>query len=267
MVDLQKISGLPISLDKEKLDINFEGEFPSVKKSARTLEELKVYLKDPQNLKGPDPAYLVWRQAHLKEDDEEIKKNLMRYDITLLAPGLIGEEFVKTAGHYHAVKPGTGLTFPEVYEVLYGRGYFLIQKMDDGFSQVLEVYLVEAAPGQKVLVPPGFGHVTVNVFDGALAVANWISTDMTYNYEPYERYRGGAYYFTANQSGGIDILPNKNYGKVPEIKKLMAEELPKFDLIKSKPMYELARDLDKLRFLNYPEEFANDIDVKKVYKF
>ena len=254
MIDLQKISGLPIFLDKKNLELELRGDFPSVKKSARTLAELE--------------PYLMWREAHLESDDQNIGVRNLRYDLTLLAQGRInGDEFVKTAGHFHEVKTGTGLGYPEIYEVLSGRGYFLIQKMDEAFSRAEEVYLIEAAPKEKVLVPPGFGHTTINVYDEPLLVANWVGATMSYNYEPYKKYRGAAYHLVGNEVGGIDILKNSNYGDVPEIKKIKARELPKFGLIESRPMYELARDLNKLRFLNYPEEFANDIDTKIIYNF
>lgn len=266
MIDLQKISGLPISLDEKNLELEFRGDFPSMKESARTLAELEPYLKIPGAGSGPDPVYKMWREAHLKADDQNIRAQGLRYDLTLLAPGKINEEeFVKTAGHFHEVKVGTGLGYPEVYEVISGRGYFLIQKMGEPFSQVEEVYLIEAAPKEKVLIPPGFGHTTINVYDEPLLVANWVGTAMSYNYEPYKKYRGAAYYLVGNEAGGVDILENPNYGKVPEIKKTRAKELPKFGLIESRPIYELAGDLEKLKFLNYPEEFIQDINIKSAY--
>ena len=108
MIDLQKISGLPISLDEKNLELEFRGDFPSMKKSARTLAELEPYLKTPGAKSGPDPAYRMWRESHLEADDQNIKNQSLRYDLTLLAPGKInGEEFAKTAGHFHEIKPGT----------------------------------------------------------------------------------------------------------------------------------------------------------------
>ncbi|MGQ9718463.1 MAG: glucose-6-phosphate isomerase family protein [Nitrososphaerales archaeon] len=36
----------------------------------------------------------------------------MRYDITVLESGKIGQEFVKMIGHYHPFKPGTKVNTP-----------------------------------------------------------------------------------------------------------------------------------------------------------
>lgn len=232
-IDLQKISGLPIFFNEKKMNLEFHGNFPIIKKSERTLDELRPYLKNPDVKNRLNPIYHVWRYVHLVSD--------LRYDITLLPPGTIGEEFVKTAGHYH--KP-----YPEVYEVLSGRAYFLIQSE-------LEVYLVEAGPGEKFVIPPLFGHNTINVFNKPLLMANWVSEKAIYDYVPYKNYHGAMYYFLKNNDA-VDIVKNQNYGFVPEIKKIRPKEYPGFGILKNKPIYSLIDNLDKLRFLNYPEEFA-----------
>lgn len=240
IINLQKISGLPILLDEQKLNLIFEVDFPFMKKSERSLEELKPYLKNPGADKGSDPVYRVWRRVHLASDNEKINTNELQYDLTLLPSGTIGEEFVKTAGHYH--KP-----YPEVYEVLVGRAYFLIQSGS-------AVYLAEAGPGEKFLIPPGFGHNTINVFSEPLLLANWVSEKAVYDYEQYKNNHGAMYYFLKNNDL-IDIIKNPNYGSVPEIKKIRAKEWPEFGLVKNQPLYSLVNNLEKLRFLNYPEEF------------
>lgn len=241
-IDLQKISGLPIFFDEKKTNLEFHGNFPFIKKSERTLNELRPYLKNPDVKKflpagrqGHNPVYYVWRYVHLAFD--------LRYDLTLLPPGTIGDEFVKTAGHYHK-------HYPEVYEVLSGRAYFLIQS-ESG------VYLAEAGPGEKFLIPPSFGHNTINVFNEPLILANWVSEKATYDYEPYKKYHGAMYYFLKNNNL-VDIVKNTNYEFVPEIKKIKAGEYPEFGILKNKPLYSLINNLDKLRFLNYPEEFSGE---------
>src|SRR3989344_7426896 len=157
MIDLQKISGLPIFLNKKKMTLEFKSDFPFIKKSERSLKELEPYLKNPKINKGPDPVYRVWRYAHLKKDDKRIKTANLRYDLTLIPPGTIGGEFVKTAGHYHK-------SFPEVFEVLLGRAYFLIQSFDNNPKNIKLIFLTEAGPGEKLLIPIGYGHNMINVF-------------------------------------------------------------------------------------------------------
>lgn len=235
-IDLQKISGLPIFFDEKRMNLEFRGDFPFIKKSERTLDELRPYLKNPDVKNWHNPVYYIWRRVHLASD--------LRYDLTLLPPGTIGEEFVKTAGHYH--KP-----YPEVYEVLSGRAYFLIQSES-------KVYLAEAGPGEKFLIPPSFGHNTINVFNKPLILANWVSEKATYDYDPYKKYHGAMYYFLNNNNNLVDIVKNPNYDSVPEIKKIRVREYPEFGILKNRPLYGLVNNLEKLRFLSYPEEFAGE---------
>ena len=190
-LDLQKISGLPISFDLKSLRLEFQGNFPFIKKSERSLGELRPYLaavgqarpNDCSVGRGLDPVYYVWRYVHLKNDNEKIKAADLRYDLTLIPPGTIDGEFVKTAGHYH-------LPYPEVHEVLYGRAYFLIQSFNKNQKNIKSVYLIEAGPDEKFVVPPGFGHNMINVFNEPLLTANWVSEKAVYDYESYKNNHG-----------------------------------------------------------------------------
>lgn len=80
-----------------------------------------------------------------------------------------------------------GVGYPEVYEVLEGRAHFLLQKktLDD-------IVLVEAAKGDIVLIPPGYGHVTINPAQNeTLTMANLVSTEFSSEYGFYDEMRGG----------------------------------------------------------------------------
>ena len=123
MIDLSRHSGLPISWDRsgeswcwERI-IRGEARYP-VPEEWQCCEPRAMDLKE---------LYFMYREVARREEREEIRRRGLRYDITVIKPGLLGSEYIKTAGHYHPFKPGTGLTYPEVYEVLYGRGHYLLQ--------------------------------------------------------------------------------------------------------------------------------------------
>ncbi len=260
MVDLQKISGLPLFFDKKRQDLVFNnGDFPFVEKSERTLNELRPYLRNPEVAKGSNPVYRVWRRAHLRQDDGKVKQSQLRYDLTLIPPGQIGDEFVKTAGHYHKNKNGLGVSYPEIYEVLRGRAYFFIQRPGKDFKNIESAILVEAGPGEKFLIPPSYGHNTINVFDEPLFLANWVSDSAEYDYEPYKSLGGASYHFLA-EGNLIDIMKNPASVSVSEIKKMCPKEYSEFDLVKEKPLYSLVNNLEKLKFLNHPEEFKKELE-------
>jgi oxalate decarboxylase/phosphoglucose isomerase-like protein (cupin superfamily) len=86
----------------------------------------------------------------------------------------MGLEFVKTYGHYHPrVNPKLRYTYPEIYEVLDGDAHYLLQRALNDES-VDDVTLVKATRGDKVIVPPNYGHVTINPSERTLKMANWV---------------------------------------------------------------------------------------------
>ena len=179
------------------------------KAQIRYLNEMKNVLYDKDWLKKTKnfPVYYIWRGIRQK-------KNL-RYDITVIPPKMLGEEFVKTKGHYHIGNYG------ELYKVLAGEGIFLIQKEKKG--EILDVFYVKAKRGDYILIPPKYGHVTINSSQKILKMANWISKECQSDYERVEKKEGFCYYYT--RSGWIK---NKNYKKIPKLSfKRPLKKMPK----------------------------------------
>jgi len=116
----------------------------------------------------------LYRNIFLPHHQEKISKLDLRYDITVLPPGMIGQEFNKSLGHYHPMVPGLAIAYPELYEVLHGKALFLLQKMDADFKNVITVLAIEAVAGQKIVYPPNYGHIIVNIGSEPLVTANWV---------------------------------------------------------------------------------------------
>ncbi len=57
--------------------------------------------------------------------------------------------------------PEASLHYPELYEVLKGDANYLLQRAQNE-ERVDEVILVKATRGDKVIIPPNYGHVTIN---------------------------------------------------------------------------------------------------------
>jgi glucose-6-phosphate isomerase len=193
--------------------------------------------------------YYMYRDLWLEGDRDRILANDLRYDITLIPPRRLGREFVKTKGHYHP-ECAPGLSFPELYEVLGGRAHLLLQK--PGKRGIADVVLVEAGPRDKVLIPPNYGHVTVNPGPKELRMANWVSRRFTSIYEDYVKKRGAAYFELTDGT----FLANPAYGELPSLRRLRPAELPELGIERGKPIYELIREPEKLEFLNRPDGYA-----------
>ncbi len=258
MIDLSKRSGLSLSWDpdREKLacgeGISTEEGTPDVRRRA----DMQEILYDDQ-AEEFDKLYYIYRGVALNEDQPAIKQAGLRYDVTAIRPGKIRREYIKTAGHYHPAKEETGLTWPEVYEVLHGRAHYLMQSAVPGHpDQLEEIYLIAAKPGDKVLIPPRFGHITINPGEDFLIMSNWVADGFSSLYEPIRQMKGGAY-FELEGNEAPEFIPNTNYTKLPALKRCSVVPVEELSLITGLPFYSVFKESnDAFRFLTHPEEYS-----------
>lgn len=223
--------------------------------SVRMLYDIKEVIYDKKWLETAENCelYYMYRDLYLSKRDREILlETRLRYDITIIPPRMLGREYVKTLGHYHPLVPGTHLSYTEIYEVLEGKAHYLLQKEDDG--RIVDVALVEAEKGDKVIIPPNYGHVTINPSNKALKMANFVARDFRSVYEPYKE-RGGAAYFELE---GGEFVENKNYGDLPSIRHLKPSNYSSLGLEKNREMYGIIRkDPELLGYLTAPERYED----------
>jgi glucose-6-phosphate isomerase len=170
----------------------------------------------------------------------------LRFDLTVIPSRDLCGEYVKTKGHYHPDNP-RGVGYPEIYEVLEGSVHYLLQ------SRLLDdVALVSADAGDIVIIPPGYGHVSINPSpDRTLAMANLVSTAFESEYGEYETLHGAAYYEMTNG----ELIKNPHYPQVPPVRYLNAASGRGTHRFWKRPIYEMIGDEDALAFLNHPERF------------
>ena len=173
-----------------------EGKKPDI----RFLYDLKGVLYDREWLKTAPNFELYYMYRGVEWKDE------LRYDITVIPPRMLGQEFVKTKGHYHVGKKG------ELYIVLEGKGIFLLQKGNAEKGKIEDVYYVRAKKGESVLIPSFYGHITINPSFKRLKMANWISKECRSDYKGIEKRKGACYYYL--KSGWIK---NRNYKIIPKL--------------------------------------------------
>jgi len=214
--------------------------------SIRTIEDLRSVLADP-DCPATGPLYSMYRDLALTPTDRQwLGGHDLRYDITVISSLDLCGEKAKTKGHYHPANPsGTG--YPEIYEVIEGCAHYLLQKRD-----LTDAVLVRAVEGDLVLVPPSYGHVTINDGPCDLVIANMVSSRFESEYGEYESRRGAAYY---ELSDG-EIIPNPCYERVPALREADAGPLLDSVPVLEGPLYELLGN-DILEFLNRPEEYPS----------
>ncbi len=176
-----------------------EQKLETKKPDVRYLNEMREVLCDRKWAKSAHNLELYYMYRGLK------KKNGLRYDITVIPSRSLGKELVKTKGHQHIGN------FGEIYIVLEGEAIYLMQKYEK--ERVKDVYAVQAKKGEVVVIPPYYGHVTINPSGKTLKMANWLAEKCKSRYDLFEKLGGACYYFT--KSGW---LKNKNYKNVPKLR-------------------------------------------------
>ncbi|MFQ6079759.1 MAG: glucose-6-phosphate isomerase family protein, partial [Thermodesulfobacteriota bacterium] len=114
-IDLSTISSLPIKLDSRSPKLWFSKGLVSKESVSRRIGDMREVMIDPE-AKGPEKLYTMYTNVRFPKDENTLRSNNLRYDLTVIRSGFIGNEFIKTLGHYHPVLPGQGISYPEVYE-------------------------------------------------------------------------------------------------------------------------------------------------------
>ncbi len=255
MIYLDPSAGFSLSYNMEDHTLTAGGE--TREGEPRKLEALVPVLVNPEfGREHKDTiAYRMFREVGASPEDRiYLKDKGLRYDVTVLEPLRIGDEYNKTLGHYHPPVPGhEEYSYPEIYQVLKGQALYLIQKRADG--EVSRAYLVKARQGDFVVIPPGYGHITINPsLEEPLIMANYVCPNFSSDYEPIKNKRGGVWYVVVGEDGSPSIVPNQSYEK--PIEPAVVE--PGMDLVREElgvegPMYNWPFEKpESLVFLSQP---------------
>jgi glucose-6-phosphate isomerase, archaeal len=233
------------------MDLEFGGK--RRKPDIRRLYDMKEVIYDQKWLTTAEnfDLYYMYRDLFLSRGDgEKLREHGLRYDITIIPPGMLGREYIKTAGHYHPNVPNGLVTFPELYEVLDGEALYLLQNRD-----LSDVVAISASAGDKVIVPPNYGHITINCSNKILKMANLVSKDFSSLYDPFKERAGGAYFFT--KEGWIKNDRCLEAAELRRVDAPVGKSLGKFGLSKEREIYSLLKEPKLLDYLTMPEAYLD----------
>ena len=168
----------------------------------RKLNDMREVLADPA-AGGTKNMDLYFMYRNLKQVTTQTGS--LKYNITVIKSGMLGEEFMKTAGHYHM---GGQM---ELYNVIEGEAIFLMQKGNS--EKIKDVYVVKAKAGQSAVIKSFYGHVTINSSAMDLKTQDWSPIETKSDYSMFKNLQGACYYYTKN-----GWVKNPNYKIVPEIR-------------------------------------------------
>ncbi len=265
-----EIRGLPIFFKNAKLV--WTNKITSLPVRARKISQARDFLKDKNAASQSNDIYLMYRGICFKKDKNLFKQHHLRYDITVIFPGLLGKEFSKTIGHYH--QRGSKITYPEIYEILSGSGIFLFQKIEKDKSRVKEIYFIKVKRGQNIIIPPGFAHITINTTDRLLILANIFADNVNSVYSFLKKHHGAGYYVLKGRAGDkrrknkkrIIFEKNPNYKMVSKLKVGTSKETPGFKIFFKKTLYNsFIQNPKNFEFLTKPEKYLNLLKPQKLF--
>jgi glucose-6-phosphate isomerase len=244
---MRKHTGSEKSSPGTDFQVCWDGPLPNP--SVRDAKDLREVLAD-RSYTATGPVYYMYRDISRSDADRcWLTAQDLRYDITVIPSREICGEFIKTKGHYHPDNP-SGNGYPEVYEVLAGMAHFLIQNRD--FSDIV---MIAALAGEIVVIPPGYGHVTINPSkNSVLQMANIVSTRFESDYREYESLHGAAYFEMVEEG----FVKNPAYAASSSLRFATVSQKAACSGMISAPLYDLIeQQTPSLEFLNRPEKYPS----------
>ena len=244
---------MDIQVGNNKLIYDKKAYLPAVEWSKSFEAGKYAYCEQKSEL---ETLYFGIRYAEKTEDEAVFKTKDFMTDLTVINPGKVGNEFVKTVGHYHQLKPGTKVAYPEVYEPLTRDVEYLLQT-EPGKDGKVDVLWVVTEPGDKVVMPPGFGHVSMNVGKEPIVEVDLQKRDNPNgsDYSLFKEAVGGAFYRTED-----GLIKNPHY-EVSSLRIVKPLERPDLGLTKKKSLYDaFVESPEKFDYLINPEKYDFSLD-------
>lgn len=184
-------------MEIENIDIS------NLRPDVRRLNDMREVLADKDFAKNSPDTDLYYMYRNLKQEND------LKYNITVITPRMLGNEFMKTAGHCHL---GPEM---ELYNVIEGEAIFLMQK--GNAEKIEDVYAVKAKARESAIIKPFYGHVTINVSSKNLKTQDWSPVQTKSDYSLFKKQQGACYYYVKDGANG-KWIKNPNYKVVPEIR-------------------------------------------------
>jgi glucose-6-phosphate isomerase len=178
----------------------------------RTNEKMREVLLHPE-IAGPDIHYYM------------IRGGKDRTNITVWECGKVGDEYVKTYGHYHVGD------ISETYSIIQGEGILLLQKRKVGVDgkplddEIESFEAIRVKAGDKIFIKPEMGHLIVNTGNIWLVTSDDspvypddvdpVGLPGHADYKAVQR-MGGFAYFVVEKDGSPTLVKNPKYKSVPE---------------------------------------------------
>ena len=175
----------------------------------RRLDSIRSSLRDA-SCSGPDPVYAIAMDVGLEQHRTVLLQKNLLFGLVVFAAGCLGDEPVRSQGHVHKVSSHSGWSPPELYEIWTGRAVIYMQ--ESTADNPGRCFAIEAGPGDRVVVPPGWAHATVSAdTKHPMAFGAWCDREYGFAYEEVRKRKGLAWYPIVTREGTIEWHPNPRY--------------------------------------------------------
>jgi glucose-6-phosphate isomerase len=192
--------------------------------------------------------------VYRREDLDQLKRRMLLFGIVIYAGGRLGQEPVRSQGHVHAISPHCGWSTPELFEVWDGRA--IIYGQQNSGDDPGRCIAIEAEPGERVVIPPGWAHFVVNADrDSLLVFGAWCDRQYGFDYAQVRAHHGLAWFPVLASNNEIRWEANPHYGP-SQLQKKKARAYPEFGLSPRMPMYQLFHhDPESVQWVSDPARF------------
>ncbi|QCR37202.1 glucose-6-phosphate isomerase family protein [Nissabacter sp. SGAir0207] len=244
--------GLEMAIRHDPLGFSYGEEVIGPMPEIRTLAQMRSLLRDP-GCDGPAQVYATATDVARLDDRAELERRMLRFCVVACAAGTLGAEPVHSQGHVHPISQHSGWSPPELIEIWQGRAMVYMQEYvaeDAG-----RCFAVQAGPGEKVLVPPGWAHAILSATpDAPLAFATCCDRERRADHGALCARHGLAWYPLVQ---GTHIVWQRNPHYAPgQLQVITPRRYHEFGLTDA-PLYQQFRDDPaRLQFISRPGRVA-----------
>ncbi|MCX6621419.1 MAG: glucose-6-phosphate isomerase [Acidobacteria bacterium] len=216
----------------------------------RRLDSIRPSLLDP-TCAGPDPVYAIVMDAGRPEHRPALQERMLLFGVVAYAAGRLGREPVRSQGHIHKVASHSGWSAPEIFEIWQGTAIIYMQRRAADHPE--RCLAIEARPGERVVVPPGWAHAVISADPRQpLVFGAWCDRDYGFVYDEVRAHGGLAWFPVLSEEGHLDWLHNPNYQDCP-LERRRARHYPELGLDASIPLYtHFERFPDRIQWVSKP---------------
>ena len=230
--------GLDIEFVNNPMDFRYGPGVFGPRPEYRSLDTIRPSLRDP-NCSGPDPVYSIAMDVGRAEDLAELKQRMLLFGAVIYAGGKLGDEPVRSQGHVHAISPHCGWSTPEIFEIWQGRA--IIYGQEKSGDDPGRCVAIEAGPGERVVIPPGWAHYVANAEQNSkLVFGAWCDRQYGFDYTQMRAHHGLAWFPLITKDGGLTWERNPTYLS-SNLRHRDAREYPELGLSSEMPIYERLR--------------------------